>query len=98
MPQVPILICEIFNVWGINFMGPLPSSYGFSYIFLAVDYVLKWVEAKATKTDDSQAIVGFIKANIFARFGIPRTIISDQGTHFCNKTVGALIKRYGVNH
>jgi hypothetical protein len=65
---------------------------------LAVDYVSKWVEAKATKIDDSQAVVGFIKANIFARFGIPRAIISDRGTHFCNRTAEALMKKYGVNH
>ncbi|XP_048227305.1 LOW QUALITY PROTEIN: uncharacterized protein LOC125369336 [Ricinus communis] len=98
MPQVPILICEIFDVWGIDFMGPLPSSYGFSYILLAVDYVSKWVEAKATRTDDSQTVVGFIKANIFKRFGIPRAIVSDQGTHFCNRSVASLMKKYGVNH
>ena len=98
MPQVPIIICEIFDVWGIDFMGPLPSSCGFSYILLAVDYVSKWVEAKATKTDDSQAVVGFVKANIFARFGIPRAIISDQGAHFCNRSVEALMKKYRVNH
>ena len=54
MPQTPILICEIFDVWGIDFMGPFSPSCGFSYILLAVDYVSKWVEAKATKTDDSK--------------------------------------------
>eukprot|EP00257_Ricinus_communis_P016573 XP_015574781.1 uncharacterized protein LOC107261261 [Ricinus communis] len=98
MPQVPILIYEIFDVWGIDFIGPPPSSCGFSYILLAVDYVSKWVEAKATRTDDSQAVVGFIKANIFNRFGIPRAIVNYQGTHFCNRSVVALMKKYGVNH
>ncbi|XP_025011870.1 uncharacterized protein K02A2.6-like [Ricinus communis] len=63
-----------------------------------MDYVSKWVEAKATKTDDSQAAVGFIKANIFNRFGIPRAIVSDQGTHFFNRSVAAMVKKYGVNH
>ncbi|XP_048232888.1 uncharacterized protein LOC125370638 [Ricinus communis] len=98
MPQVSILICEVFDVWGIDFMGPLSSSCGFSYILLAVDYVSKWVEVKATRTDDSQTVVGFIKANIFNRFGIPKAIVSDQGTHFCNRSVAALMKKYGVNH
>ncbi|XP_048228283.1 uncharacterized protein LOC112534948 [Ricinus communis] len=98
MPQVSILICEIFDVWGIDFMGPLPFSCGFSYILLAVDYVSKWVEAKATRTDDSQTVAVFIKANIFNRFGIPKAIVSDQGTHFYNRSVVALMKKYGVNH
>ena len=98
MPQNPVLICEIFDVWGIDFMGPFQSSCGFTYILLAVAYVSKWVEAKATKTDDSKAVAGFIKANIFSRFGIPRAIISDQGSHFCNRTIEALLRKYGVHH
>lgn len=98
MPQTPILVCEIFDVWGIDFMGPFPSSCGYAYILLAVDYVSRWVEARATRTDDSKTVVGFIKANIFSRFGIPRAIISDQGSHFCNKAIKALLRKYGVYH
>lgn len=59
-------------------MGLFPSSFGFVYILLAFDYVSKWVEAKAIKTDDSKAIVGFIKSIIFSRFGIPRAMINDR--------------------
>ncbi|XP_057792999.1 uncharacterized protein LOC131009358 [Salvia miltiorrhiza] len=98
MPQVPILVCEIFDIWGMDFMGPFPSSFGNSYILLAVDYVSKWVEVKATRTNDSKVVAGFLKANIFNRFGVPRAIISDQGTHFCNRTLEALFKKYGVHH
>ena len=98
MIQNSVLICEIFDVWGIDFMGLFPSSFGFMYILLAVDYVSKWVEAKATKTNDAKVVVDFVKSNIFCRFGIPRAIISDQGTHFCNKTFWNLLKKYGVQH
>nr|GMC57766.1 Pro-Pol polyprotein [Ipomoea batatas] len=98
MPQIPILIVEIFDVWGIDFMGPFPSSCGFHYILLAVDYVSKWVEAKATKTDGSSVVAGFMKSNIFNRFGVPRAVISDQGIHFCNRVIEALFKKYGVHH
>ena len=99
MPQTPIIVVEIFDVWGIDFMGPFPSSSnGNLYILLAVDYVSKWVEAKATKSDDGKAVVAFLKSQVFNRFGVPKAIISDQGTHFCNKLVGNLLKSYGVYH
>ncbi|CAN6696991.1 unnamed protein product [Malus baccata var. baccata] len=98
MPQVSILNVEIFDVWGIDFMGPFPSSYGFMYILLAVDYVSKWVEAKATRTNDSKVVADFIRTNIFARFGMPRVIISDGESHFCNRTIEALLRKYNVNH
>ena len=74
------------------------SSNGFVYILLAVDYVSKWVEAKATRTNDSKVVADFIKSNIFARFGMPRAMISDGGSHFCNRTIEALFKKYGVTH
>lgn len=98
MPQIPILFCEIFDVWGVDFMGPFPVSFGYVYILLAVDYVSKWVEAKATRTDDSKVVTEFIKSNIFSRFGIPRALISDRGTHFCNRTVETLLRKYHVTH
>ncbi|CAN6718959.1 unnamed protein product [Malus baccata var. baccata] len=98
MPQNPILSVEIFDVWGIDFMGPFPSSHGFLYILLAVDYVSKWVEAKATRTNDSKVVADFVKSNIFARFGMPRVLISDGGSHFCNRTIEALLKKYNVTH
>ncbi|CAN6707366.1 unnamed protein product [Malus baccata var. baccata] len=98
MPQVSILNVEIFDVWGIDFMGPFPSSYGFTYILLAVDYVSKWVEAKATRTNDSKVVADFIRSNIFARFGMARVIISDGGSHFCTRTIEALLRKYSVTH
>ncbi|CAN6723549.1 unnamed protein product [Malus baccata var. baccata] len=98
MPQTPIFSVEIFDVWGIDFMGPFPPSFGFTYILLAVDYVSKWVEAKATRTNDSKVVADFVKTNIFARFGMPRVLISDRGSHFCNRTIEALLKKYKVTH
>lgn len=98
MPQTPILVVEIFDVWGIDFMGPFPSSFGNLYILLAVDYVSKWVEAKSTRTDDSKVVADFVRTNIFVRFGTPRAIISDRGTHFCNRVLAALFMKYNVLH
>jgi hypothetical protein len=98
MPQTPILYYEIFDVWGMDFIGPFTISCCFVYILLVVDYVLKWVETKATHTNDSKVVVGFLKSNIFSRFGIPRAIISDQGMYFCNLIVESLMQKYGVHH
>ena len=85
MPLQNILEVELFDVWGINFMGPFPSSYNNKYILLAMDYVSKWIEAIATPTNDGKVVLNFLRKNIFTRFGTPRAIISDEGTHFCNK-------------
>nr|GEZ80305.1 reverse transcriptase domain-containing protein [Tanacetum cinerariifolium] len=63
--------------------GPFPSSRGNKYIPVAVDYLSKWVEAKALPTNDARVVCKFLKS-LFARFGAPRAIISDRGTHFCN--------------
>ncbi|XP_057734070.1 uncharacterized protein LOC130949339 [Arachis stenosperma] len=95
MPQQPMLFCEIFDVWGIDFMGLFPNSSGYLYILLAVDYVLKWVEAIPTRLDDANTIISFIRNNIVCCYGSPRAIVSDQGSHFCNIKVEALLKRKG---
>ena len=90
MPLNPILTIEIFDVWGIDFMGPFPNSFGNLYILLAVDYVSKWVEVVPCKTNDHKIVVKFLKENIFSRFGIPRTIISDNGMHLYNRSFESL--------
>nr|GEU29119.1 DNA-directed DNA polymerase [Tanacetum cinerariifolium] len=68
-----IQVCEIFDVWGIDFMGPFPSSRGNRYILVAVDYLSKWVEAKAFPTNDARVVVKLLKS-LFARFETPRAI------------------------
>ncbi|RDX61445.1 gag-pol, partial [Mucuna pruriens] len=98
MPQHPILFCEVFDVWGIDFMGPFPISNGYSYILLVVDYMSRWVEVVATKTNVAKVVVNFLKSNIFYRFGVPKALISDQGSHFYNRAMSSLLEKYGVVH
>nr|CAN70642.1 hypothetical protein VITISV_020042 [Vitis vinifera] len=98
MPMNPILIVELFDVWGIDFMRPFPMSFGNSYILVGVDYVSKWVEAIPYKQNDHRVVLKFLKENIFSRFGVPKAIISDGGAHFCNKPFEALLSKYGVKH
>ncbi|GJS78214.1 reverse transcriptase domain-containing protein [Tanacetum coccineum] len=97
MPQNAIQVCEIFDAWGIDFMGPFPSSRGNKYILVVVDYLSKWVKAKALPTNDARVVVKFLKS-LFTRFGTPRAIISDCGTHFCNDQFAKVMLKYGVTH
>nr|GFA42486.1 reverse transcriptase domain-containing protein [Tanacetum cinerariifolium] len=83
MPQKSIQVCEIFDFWGIDFMGPFSSSKGNKYILVAVDYLSKWVKANMLPTNDARVVSKFLK-NLFAKFGTPRANISDRGTYFCN--------------
>ncbi|KAG9442083.1 hypothetical protein H6P81_017937 [Aristolochia fimbriata] len=98
MPLTNILVCELFDVWGINFMGPFPSSYDFEYILVALENVSKWVEAIATRSNDARVVLEFLRKNIFTRFGAPRAIISNGGKHFCNNQFATLLKKFGVRH
>ncbi|XP_027178132.1 uncharacterized protein LOC113777297 [Coffea eugenioides] len=98
MPLTTFLEVELFDVWGIDFMGPFPSSFNNKYILVAVDYVSKWVEAIASPTNDSKIVLRFLKKNIFSRFGIPKAIVSDEGKHFCNRQLDSLLFKYGCRH
>ncbi|GJT98454.1 putative nucleotidyltransferase, ribonuclease H [Tanacetum coccineum] len=97
MPQNNIQVCEVFDVWGLDFMGPFPESRGNKYILVAVDYVSKWVEAQALPKNDARVVVKFLR-QLFARFGVPKALISDRGTHFCNSQLEKALQRYGVAH
>ncbi|GJZ35875.1 reverse transcriptase domain-containing protein [Tanacetum coccineum] len=97
MAQNSIQVCEIFDVWGIDFMGPFPSLRGNKYILVAVDYLSKWVEAKALPTNDARVVCKFLKS-LFARFGAPRAIISDRETHFYNDQFAKVMLKYRVTH
>nr|GEY07075.1 reverse transcriptase domain-containing protein [Tanacetum cinerariifolium] len=97
MPQNAIQVYEIFDVRGIDFIGPFPSSKGNKYILVAVDYFSKWFKVKALPTNDARVVVKFLKS-LFSWFGIPRAIISDRGTHFCNDQFTRVMIKYGVTH
>ena len=89
---------ELFDVWDIDFMVPFVSSHGMKYIFVAFDYVSKWVEAIALANNEGKSVTVFLKKNIFSRFGTPRAIISYGGSHLCNKLFKGLLKKYRILH
>ncbi|GJU32506.1 reverse transcriptase domain-containing protein [Tanacetum coccineum] len=93
--QEGIMVCEIFDAWRIDFMGAFSSSNGNKYILVAIDYVSKWVEAQAFPASDARNVVNFYKW-LLARFGIPKALISDRGTHFCNYQMERAMNRWYV--
>ncbi|CAM8999873.1 unnamed protein product [Rhodiola kirilowii] len=97
MPQQSILLMEIFDVWGIDYMGPFPSSYGNQYIGRGRLYS-KWVEAIASPTCEAKVVTKLFKKIIFPGIGVPRTVISDGGSHFKEKHFEALLRKYRVSH
>ncbi|GJZ82096.1 reverse transcriptase domain-containing protein [Tanacetum coccineum] len=89
MPQNNIQVRKVFDVWGLDFMGLSPQSRGNKYILVVVDYVSKWVEAQALPTNDARVVVKFLR-QLFSGFGVPKALISDRGTHFCNSQLEKL--------
>ncbi|GJR79450.1 reverse transcriptase domain-containing protein [Tanacetum coccineum] len=97
MPLNNIQVSEIFDIWGIDFMRPFPKSHKFEYILFVIDYVSKWAEAEALPTNDARVVVNFLK-KLFSCFGIPKALISDRGTHFSNRQMEKILKKYRVHH
>ena len=91
-----ILVVEIFDVQGLDFMRYFPPSFGYQFMLVAMDYVSKWVEAIPCKINDHRIVVKFLKSNIMSRFGFPRAIISDGNNHFCNKPFKTLLNKYFI--
>jgi hypothetical protein len=75
------LVIEPLDCWGFDFMGPFPSSKGYTHILVGVDYVTKWVEAIPTKSADGETSLKMLKDVIFPRFGVPRYLMTDGGSH-----------------
>ena len=92
----PILEVELFDIWGMDIIGHFPSSFNSLYILLAVYYVSKWVEAIPTRKNDAKVVASFLPSHIFTRFGTPRELITDGGTHLCNKLADNVLRKYGV--
>ena len=98
MPLMNNLQVELFDVWGINFMGLFPKSKNYEYILVAVDYVSKWVEAIPCRAIDSKHAKRMFHKIIFPRFGTPRMVIRNGGSHFIDKSFREYLVEYGVRH
>ena len=98
MPLTTNLQLELFDVWGINYMGPFPKSWPCEYILVAIDYVSKWVEDLPCRATDSNNAKRMFLETIFPRFGVPRMVISDGGPHFIDRRFRRFLSDHGVRH
>jgi hypothetical protein len=94
MPMNYSPVIEPFDYWGFDFMGPFPPSEGYTHILVVVHYVTKWVEAIPTKSADCETLLKMLKDIIFPRFGVPRYLMTNGGSHFIH---GGFRKTH-VNH
>ena len=99
MPLQPQVHLEPFEKWALDFIGSInPTSNGKRYILVCTDYVTKWAEAKALVRATEQTVVNFLFEEIFVRYGVPREIVTDQGTQFTSKLVKDIIEKYQIKH
>ena len=98
MPMNYSLVIEPFDVWGFDYMGPVPSSNGYTHILVAGDYVTKWVEAIPTSSADHNTSIKMLKEVIFLRFGVPRCLVTDGDSNFIHGAFHKLLAKYDVNH
>ena len=96
MPLNYNLQVELFDVWGIDYMGPFVRSQGYEYILDAVDYVSKWVEAMPCRAADAKHARKMFHEIIFLRFGTPQMVISDGGSHFIDSAFRNFLKELGT--
>ncbi|GJX45950.1 reverse transcriptase domain-containing protein [Tanacetum coccineum] len=74
-----------FYQWGMDILGPIPQASGkLKFVIVAIDYFTKWIEAKPLARITRKDVKKFVWDNIVCRFGLPRIIVTDNGTHFCN--------------
>lgn len=66
-PLNPILEIELFDMWGIDFMGPFLSSDTNQYVLVVVDYILKWVEAMVATINNARVVINFLKKRIYSQ-------------------------------
>ena len=99
MPLLPHILIEPFEKWALDFMGPInPASKKKKYIIVSMDYVTKWVEAKAIPRATEHVVVDFLHEDIFTRFGVPREIVTDQCMQFTSHLVHSLVHKYKIKH
>ena len=88
-----------FAQWGIDIMGSLPQGKRqVKFLLVAIDYFTKWVEAEALAIIIKAKVQSFVWKNIVCRFGIPQTIISDNGCQFDSQGFRSFYSSLGIKN
>jgi len=96
--QTHVLI-EPFEKWALDFVGTInPPSKQKKYILVCTDYVTKWIEAKALPFANEKSVGNFLFEDIFTRFGVPREVVTNQGSQFTSKMVERRVEEYKIKH
>eukprot|EP00253_Pinus_taeda_P009896 PITA_09896 len=99
MPLNPQVVCEPFERWALDFIGPInPPSNQRTYILVCTDYMTKWVEAKALIRANEEAVLAFLFEEIFTRFGTPRELVTDGGPPFNSHGFKSTLHKYHIQH
>jgi hypothetical protein len=101
MPLAPQMTLQEIGKWEIDFMGsinPPGKCTGARYIIIVTKYLTRWVEEREVKDCSATTIAQFIFEDIITRFGCPKKLMSDQGTHFINKTIEDLTQEFKSRH
>jgi hypothetical protein len=98
LPLKPIVVTGPFQQWGLDFIGEIhpPSSGQHRWILVATDYFTKWIEAIPTRNANHTVIINFLQENIFARFGCPKRIVTDNAAAFKDKHLVKLCEELGI--
>lgn len=95
----PQVMVTPFDKWGMDFIGPIdPPSNGKSYILVCTDYLTKWIEVRAMKHARDHKVVEFLYEEIFTKYGVPKELVTDQGTQFTSNLITKLIQEYNIRH
>ena len=99
IPLQPKVLIEPFEKWELDFVGTINlASKKKRYILVCTDYVTKWVEAKDIPRVTEKVVVDFLHEDIFTRFGVPREIVTDQGSQFTSHLMTTLVQHYKIKH
>ncbi|KAG9453450.1 hypothetical protein H6P81_006354 [Aristolochia fimbriata] len=97
-PLHPTVASLPFEAWGMDIIGPISpkSDSDRQYILAATDYFSKWAEASAYREVKVATVVDFIRTQIIYWYGVPRYIMTDNGTPFKNKVMDHFCEKFRI--